>query len=175
MTPRSTNCASFAHARSASSELFPALAKRGPKCMDRGYWTRLRNSIEVHEPRRRDRIKTKQNDQLACLEGGRDGSAGRRENGVHFRLGEREEALYHRWIELRPAGYDQSADGFFVREAFAVRPRGNHRVERINDRNDARNDGNFSLLQPGGVALAVKGFVMMKDVQRGAFESGQHA
>src|SRR5690348_17443746 len=55
MTPPSTNCASCAHARSASFELFPALAKRKPKCMDRGYWTLLRNSVEAPAPRRLDR------------------------------------------------------------------------------------------------------------------------
>ena len=90
-------------------------------------------------------------------------------------MGEREEGADDNWIELSAACFGEAADGFFVGQAFSIGTRGNHGVERIDHANDARDYGNFRVLEAGGIAFAIEGFMVVENIERRAFEAGEHA
>jgi len=90
-------------------------------------------------------------------------------------LGEREECADDRRVELRAAGFIETADGFFVRQALSIGARRNHRVKGIDYADDAGDYGNFRALEAGGVAFAVEGFVVVKNIERGALKTREHS
>src|SRR5882757_611225 len=114
---------------------------------------------------------------LLCyeLQGGRNGSAGGGEYARHFRLRKGKKALHDDRIELSAAGHNQAANRLFKWQASAVRPRGDHGVERVDDRNNSRNDGDFRLFQTSGIPLTVESFMVMQNVERGALKPREHA
>src|SRR5713101_5817736 len=109
------------------------------------------------------------------LQGGRHGGAGGGKDGGHFGLRKGNKALHDSGIKLRAAGFDKPANGLFVRKANAVRARGNHGVKGVDHGDDARNDRNFGALKAGRIAFSVDVFVVVENIERGAFESREHA
>src|SRR5882762_2720563 len=113
---------------------------------------------------------------LCCeLQGGRNGSPGGSEYARHFGLRKGKKALHHDRIELSAAGHNEAANRFIKWQSLAVRPRGNHGVERVDDGNNPRNDGDFRLFQTSGIALTIESFMVMQNVERGALKPGEHA
>ena len=109
------------------------------------------------------------------LQGGRDGGAGGGKDGGHFGLRKGNKALHDSGIKLRATGFDEPPDGLLVRKTNAVRARGNHGVKGIDHGDDARNDGNLRALKASRIAFSVDVFVVVENIERGAFESGEHA
>src|SRR5437667_7654429 len=109
------------------------------------------------------------------LKGGGDRGACGGKDGGHFGLCKGTEALHHRGIKLRATGFDEPANGLLVRKTSAVGARGNHSVKGVDYGDDARNNGNFGTLQAGRIAFSVDVFVVVENIERGAFESRQHA
>ena len=97
------------------------------------------------------------------------------EDGLHFGAGQGKEALDDGGIELGAAGLDEAALGLFEGEAFAIRARGDHGVEGVNDGDDAGADGDFVAGEAAGVAFAVEGLVVMEDEEADALEAGNLA
>src|SRR6266853_773346 len=76
-----------------------------------------------------------------------DRSSRRSEYRVHLGPRNWKERTNNHWIELRSARCNQPSRGFFEGQAFAIRPRRHHRVIRINDANNSRDDGNLGIFQ----------------------------
>src|SRR6266478_4109166 len=101
---------------------------------------------------------------LYLLKGGRDrGARGGKDRG-HLGLREGNKAPHHVWIELCATRFDEPAYRFLVRQANAIRTRGNHGVERVDHRDDAGNDWNLRALKAGRISFSVHVFVVVKNV-----------
>src|ERR1044072_3297694 len=66
-------------------------------------------------------------------------------------------------VVVRAAAAQQEGDGLLARQAATKRAVFAHRVEAIDDRNDARGDGNRFALQAVWIAESVPLLVMMPD------------
>jgi hypothetical protein len=62
-----------------------------------------------------------------------------------------------------------------VRKAFAVTTIRNHRVVRINDRDDSRADRDLAGFQSAGIAASVVAFVVVKGVETGFVQAWKQA
>src|SRR5206468_1377112 len=70
----------------------------------------------------------------AGLKGGVGRDAYGFKNGGHFGFSDADKALHYSCVELRAAGFMETANGFLQRQALAIWARGNHGVESIDHR-----------------------------------------
>ena len=112
---------------------------------------------------------------MTGLQSGGDGRASGGEHGGNLCFRERKEGPDDNRVELRATRLVEPAHSFLEGQTFSIGTRRDHRIEGIDDADDAGNNGNFSAFESGGVALAVERFMMMENIKSGALETREHA
>ena len=112
---------------------------------------------------------------LKDLESGGNGGPGGGEDGGNFGFGEGKERPDDNRVKLSTACFIEPAYGFLERQPSSIGPRRNHGIKGIDNADDARHNGNLGALEPSGVALTVKRFVMMEYIKSRTLETREHA
>jgi hypothetical protein len=90
-------------------------------------------------------------------------------------LGEGKEGADDNRVKLSAARFVEAARGFLVGQAFSIRTRRHHRIERVNNADDARDYWYFGALKAGGIAFAIEGLMVVENIEGRPFETGEHA